>query len=41
MHSNGAEDNSAGQDLTTKIYLNKPIREQIQEELIMNMVAAL
>lgn len=41
MHSNGAEDNSVGQDLTTKIYFNKPIREQIQEELIMNMIPAL
>lgn len=41
MHSNGAEDNSAGEDLTTEIYFNKPIREQIHEELIMNMVSAL
>lgn len=41
MHSNGAEDNSAGEDLTAKIYFNKPIRDQIQEELIVNMIPAL
>lgn len=37
MHRNGVEDNSAGEDLTTRIYSNKPIGEQLQVELIMNM----